>query len=165
MPSRGRGLRAANLILVLDGLSDPGNVGAVARTANAWGARGLIAVDGLARLRPPKAYARVDGRDLSHAVCRASRVEVARRLRGDLCSRSPRRLRGCCHGRAFPTKRGTPRISWSCSATSVAACIRSCCGSRRGRRRFRCSASSTRSTSPTRRPVVLWERARRRGAS
>ena len=41
-------------LLVLDGLSDPGNIGAVLRTANAWGPAGVIVVGSSDKLFHPK---------------------------------------------------------------------------------------------------------------
>jgi RNA methyltransferase, TrmH family len=41
-------------VLVLDGLSDPGNIGAVLRSANAWGPAGVIVVGGSDKLFHPK---------------------------------------------------------------------------------------------------------------
>lgn len=46
--------RAGEVILVLDGVQDPGNVGAIARTALGLGASGLIALKGTAELTNPK---------------------------------------------------------------------------------------------------------------
>jgi TrmH family RNA methyltransferase len=46
-------LRSVRL-LVLDGLSDPGNIGAVLRTANAWGPAGVILVGAPDKLFHPK---------------------------------------------------------------------------------------------------------------
>lgn len=40
----------SSLVLVLDGLSDPGNIGAVLRTANAWGPAGVVVVNGRDKL-------------------------------------------------------------------------------------------------------------------
>lgn len=45
---------AGDVVLVLDGVQDPGNVGAIARTALGLGARGLIALKGTAELTNPK---------------------------------------------------------------------------------------------------------------
>jgi TrmH family RNA methyltransferase len=45
---------AAGVVLVLDGVQDPGNVGTMARTAFALGAAGLIALKGTADLANPK---------------------------------------------------------------------------------------------------------------
>lgn len=46
---------AASVVLVLDGVQDPGNVGALARTALGLGATGLVALPGTADLYNPKA--------------------------------------------------------------------------------------------------------------
>jgi len=46
--------RAGDVVMVLDGVQDPGNVGAIARTALALGASGLIALKGTAELTNPK---------------------------------------------------------------------------------------------------------------
>lgn len=46
--------RAGEVVVVLDGVQDPGNVGAIARTALGLGARGLIALKGTAELTNPK---------------------------------------------------------------------------------------------------------------
>lgn len=45
----------ASVVLVLDGVQDPGNVGALARTALGLGAAGLVALTGTADLYNPKA--------------------------------------------------------------------------------------------------------------
>jgi TrmH family RNA methyltransferase len=45
---------ASARVLVLDGLSDPGNIGAVLRTANAWGPAGVVVVGGRDKLFHPK---------------------------------------------------------------------------------------------------------------
>ncbi len=41
-------------VVVLDGLSDPGNIGAVLRSANAWGPASVAVVDGADKLFHPK---------------------------------------------------------------------------------------------------------------
>jgi TrmH family RNA methyltransferase len=46
--------RAGEVVVVLDGVQDPGNVGAIARTALGLGASGLIALKGTAELTNPK---------------------------------------------------------------------------------------------------------------
>ena len=46
--------RAGDVVVVLDGVQDPGNVGAIARTALGLGASGLIALKGTAELTNPK---------------------------------------------------------------------------------------------------------------
>ena len=45
---------AGDVVVVLDGVQDPGNVGAIARTALGLGATGLIALKGTAELTNPK---------------------------------------------------------------------------------------------------------------
>jgi len=45
---------AGDVVVVLDAVQDPGNVGAIARTALGLGARGLIALKGTAELTNPK---------------------------------------------------------------------------------------------------------------
>ncbi|MGH7703552.1 MAG: TrmH family RNA methyltransferase [Gemmatimonadales bacterium] len=47
-------LGARAVVLVLDGVQDPGNVGAVARSALALGAAGMVALQGTAELTNPK---------------------------------------------------------------------------------------------------------------
>lgn len=46
--------RAGDVVVVLDGVQDPGNVGAIARAALGLGAAGLIALKGTAELTNPK---------------------------------------------------------------------------------------------------------------
>lgn len=46
--------RAGEVVVVLDGVQDPGNVGAIARTALGLGASGMIALKGTAELTNPK---------------------------------------------------------------------------------------------------------------
>jgi len=46
--------RAGEVVVVLDGVQDPGNVGAIARAALGLGASGLIALKGTAELTNPK---------------------------------------------------------------------------------------------------------------
>lgn len=75
-------LGARGTLVVLDGLSDPGNVGAVVRTANAWAAAGVVAVDGAAKLRHPKCVRASMGALFHTPVCGASRAELASRLAG-----------------------------------------------------------------------------------
>lgn len=45
---------ATSRVLVLDGLSDPGNIGAVLRSANAWGPAAVVVVGGHDKLLHPK---------------------------------------------------------------------------------------------------------------
>ena len=46
---------ARSVVIVLDGIQDPGNLGAIARTGLAFGAAGLVALPGTADLWNPKA--------------------------------------------------------------------------------------------------------------
>lgn len=46
--------RGSALVIVLDGLQDPGNAGAIARSAEAFGATGLLAIKGTVNLHNPK---------------------------------------------------------------------------------------------------------------
>lgn len=74
-------LARPGVVLVLDGLSDPGNIGAVVRTANAWGAAGVVAIDARERLRHPKCVRASMGALFHTPTCAASREALLARLR------------------------------------------------------------------------------------
>jgi len=59
------------VVLVLDGVQDPGNVGTMVRTAFALGARLTVALDGSADLRSPKVLRAAMGALFRHPVAQA----------------------------------------------------------------------------------------------
>ena len=70
---------ASPLVVVLDALSDPGNIGAVLRTANAWGAAVVVAeADG--KLYHPKSVRAAMGTLFHTPVCQAPRAAAAARI-------------------------------------------------------------------------------------
>ncbi len=73
-------LEQPGLCVVLDGLSDPGNIGAVIRTANAWGAAGVLVVDSSARLFHPKCVRASMGALFHTPSCAVARSELLPRL-------------------------------------------------------------------------------------
>jgi TrmH family RNA methyltransferase len=73
---------ACALVVVLDGLADPGNIGAVIRTANAWGPAGVIVVGTPAKLFHPKALRASMGALFHTPACTAERDVLVGRLRG-----------------------------------------------------------------------------------
>ncbi len=70
------------LRVVLDGLSDPGNIGAVIRTANAWGATGVLVVDGEDKLFHPKCVRASMGALFLTPSCAVSRRALVPQLAG-----------------------------------------------------------------------------------
>lgn len=72
----------SGLLLVLDGLSDPGNIGAVVRTANAWAGAGVLAIDGAEKLRHPKCVRASMGAIFLTPTCGATRAEAIAALEG-----------------------------------------------------------------------------------
>jgi TrmH family RNA methyltransferase len=70
---------AARVLLVLDALSDPGNIGAILRTANAWDA-GVIVVEADGKLYHPKAVRAAMGTLFHTPVCQARREVAASRI-------------------------------------------------------------------------------------
>jgi len=60
------------LVLVLDAVQDPGNVGTMIRTAFALGAAATVALDGTADLRSPKVLRSAMGALFRHPVAQAS---------------------------------------------------------------------------------------------
>ena len=63
-------------VVVLDGLADPGNIGAVVRSANAWGPVGVVVVGTPAKLFHPKALRAAMGALFHTAVCTADRAAL-----------------------------------------------------------------------------------------
>lgn len=69
-------------VLVLDGLSDPGNIGAVVRTANAWGPVGVVVVGGADKLFHPKCLRASMGALFHTPTCACERAALIARARG-----------------------------------------------------------------------------------
>nr|MBA2540761.1 RNA methyltransferase [Deltaproteobacteria bacterium] len=69
-------------VLVLDGLSDPGNIGAVLRTANAWGPAGVVVVGGEAKLFHPKCLRASMGAVFHTPTCASDRAVAIAAVRG-----------------------------------------------------------------------------------
>jgi TrmH family RNA methyltransferase len=69
----------AKVLLVLDALSDPGNIGAILRTANAWDA-GVLVVDAEGKLYHPKAVRAAMGSLFHTPACHARRSVAAARV-------------------------------------------------------------------------------------
>lgn len=63
------------VVLVLDAVQDPGNVGTMIRTAYALGAAATVALDGTADLRSPKVLRSAMGALFRHAVAQASAAD------------------------------------------------------------------------------------------
>lgn len=64
-------------VLVLDAVQDPGNVGALLRTALAFGSRGAVALDGTADLRNPKVLRAAMGATFRFPTANATAGEFA----------------------------------------------------------------------------------------
>jgi len=77
----GLSLGAEALVIVLEGVEKPGNVGAVVRTADAVGASAVIVADGATDLYNPNAIRASLGTVFTVPVCAASSVETAAWLR------------------------------------------------------------------------------------
>ena len=69
------------MLLVIDGVQDPGNVGTLLRTAHALGARGTIALRGTADVWGPKTLRAAMGATFRHPVL-ASTTPASSRGRG-----------------------------------------------------------------------------------
>lgn len=74
------GSGVAGPVVVLDGLSDPGNIGAVVRSANAWGAAAVVAIEGHAQIRHPKCVRASMGALFHTPTVAVSRREVLERM-------------------------------------------------------------------------------------
>lgn len=72
---------AAEVVIVLDALSDPGNIGAILRSANAWEASAVVVDDGR-RLFHPKALRASMGALFDTPSCRAERGTLIAALTG-----------------------------------------------------------------------------------
>lgn len=70
---------ASKVVVVLDALSDPGNIGAVLRTANAWDA-GVIVAEAEGKLYHPKSVRAAMGTLFHTPVCQAPRATAAARI-------------------------------------------------------------------------------------
>jgi len=71
---------ASSRVVVLDALSDPGNIGAVLRTANAWDASVLV-VEAEGKLYHPKSVRAAMGTLFHTPVCQARRDDAAARIK------------------------------------------------------------------------------------
>jgi len=69
-------------VLVLDGLSDPGNIGAVLRTANAWGPAGVVVIGGRDKLFHPKCLRASMGAIFHTPTCAVERAIAIEHVRG-----------------------------------------------------------------------------------
>jgi len=79
-------------LVILDGIQDPGNAGAIVRTAEAAGAAGVITLEGTARLFSPKALRAAMGSSLRLPLMEHRRLaETAER-----CRSAGYRLVGAC---------------------------------------------------------------------
>jgi TrmH family RNA methyltransferase len=67
---------AGGVLVILDTVQDPGNVGSIVRLAAAFGASGVIAIEGTADPFSPKAIRASAGAALSVPVAQTSRAEI-----------------------------------------------------------------------------------------
>jgi RNA methyltransferase, TrmH family len=74
-------LAAPAVLLVLDGVQDPGNLGTLIRAAEAFGAAGVVALPGTVDPWNPKAVRAAAGSSFRLPVVRASAAELFPRLR------------------------------------------------------------------------------------
>lgn len=72
-PPRLDAVMRRSLVVVLDALSDPGNIGAVLRTVDAWGPAGVVVVDGHEKLFHPKALRASMGAVFHTSTCTSTR--------------------------------------------------------------------------------------------
>ncbi|AKF10349.1 TrmH family RNA methyltransferase [Sandaracinus amylolyticus] len=75
-------LRRSGLVVALDAPSDPGNVGAVIRTANAWGAAGVVVLGDAEKITHPKCLRASTGALFHTPTCAATRDELLARALG-----------------------------------------------------------------------------------
>lgn len=86
-------VKAEGLVVVLDGVQDPGNLGAIVRTADAAGASAVIILPGTCDPFMPKALRASAGSVFNLPLAFAAREETALRLREAgvrVCAASPR---------------------------------------------------------------------------
>jgi len=78
----GDGKKAPALIVVLSGLQDPGNLGTIVRSAEAFGANGVLCLSGTVSAWNPKAVRASAGSLFRVPVLTASEAEAVAQLRG-----------------------------------------------------------------------------------
>lgn len=74
-------IQGANLVLLLDGIQDPGNVGTILRTAQAFGVSATIALPGTVDLFNPKVVRSAMGALFSHVAFHATAADTLAFLR------------------------------------------------------------------------------------
>ena len=77
----GSGRRAPALLVVLSGLQDPGNLGAIVRSAEAFGANGVLCLSGTVSAWNPKAVRASAGSVFRLPILAASEAEAVEQLR------------------------------------------------------------------------------------
>lgn len=104
-------LRTTALVVVIAGVQDPGNVGTIVRTAEAFGATGLIACRGAAHPLSPKSLRASAGSALRLPILSGLPPE---RVLSDLRTRRLRQLAACLTGDCAPQDAGftAPTAVW-----------------------------------------------------